>query len=188
MEKKMDLRVQRTYKLLTDSLIALLMEKKFEEIQVAEICERAMIRRATFYKHFGDKYELFTYMVKDIQQTFDKNNAVKYDAGRPQTYYLGMIAQTLNFLEQNKAMVTSVINSSAAHILIDLLSDQIEFDVRIKLTADEKRGAVLPSSPEYLAPVFTGALIYTCKRWILHDWKPEKEVILKEALKIWRIG
>jgi len=87
MEKKLDLRVQRTYKLLTNALVELLSEKNFEEIQVAEICERAMIRRATFYKHFGDKFELFTYFIKDIQNEFDKNNSIEYDSGHPQTYY-----------------------------------------------------------------------------------------------------
>ncbi len=187
MEKKTDLRIQRTYKLLTDSLLTLLTEKKFEEIQVTEICERAMVRRATFYKHFGDKFELFTYMIKDIQDKFDKNNTLKYDARRPQAYYIDMISQTFDFLEQNKVMVTSIMNSTAAHILVDLLSEQIEFDVRTRLREAQKYGSIFPSSPEYLAPLFTGALIYMVKWWTLHDWKPEKNIIIGETVGILKI-
>ena len=187
MEKKIYPRIIRTYKLLTDSLMELLSEKKFEDIQVAEICERATIRRATFYKHFGDKYELFTYMIKEIQEEFDKNNAMDYDANRPQTYYISMISQTFTFVEQNKVMITSIVNSSACHILMDLLAEQIELDARAKLKADEKRGAVLPGNPDYLAPILAGALTYMARWWVLHDWRPDKEKIINESIRLLKI-
>ncbi|WP_217598084.1 TetR/AcrR family transcriptional regulator, partial [Cohnella sp. GbtcB17] len=32
--------------------------RTFESPTVAEICERAMVHRSTFYKHFEDKYHL----------------------------------------------------------------------------------------------------------------------------------
>ena len=57
MEKNTDLRIQKTYLALQNAFVALLEEKRFEELTVNELCDRAMIRRTTFYKHFGDKYE-----------------------------------------------------------------------------------------------------------------------------------
>jgi AcrR family transcriptional regulator len=53
-----DLRVRRTHKLLWEALMAELSERDFEEITVTDICERAMVHRTTFYKHYEDKYEL----------------------------------------------------------------------------------------------------------------------------------
>lgn len=187
MEKAVDLRVQRTYKLLMEALIALLSEKKFEDIQVAEICERAMIRRATFYKHFGDKYELFLFMVKEVQREFHEKNEVAYDRNRPQTYYAAIVNHTLSFLEQNKEMVTSIINSSASHILIDMLSEQIERDAFVELKKDEERGAILPGKPKLLAPMFTGMSVYTARWWVLHNWEPAREEIVRECLRVFRI-
>ena len=61
MEPKLDLRIQKTYLSLHNAFTELLEEKKFEEFTVNELCERAMIRRNTFYKHFADKYEYFTF-------------------------------------------------------------------------------------------------------------------------------
>lgn len=187
MKKKIDPRIIRTYKLLTDALIELLSEKNFEDIQVAEICERATLRRATFYKHFGDKYELFTYMIKEIQEDFDKNNTIDYDANRPQTYYISMVSQTFDFLEQNKTMITSIMSSSACHILMDLLAEQIELDARTKLKADEKRGAILPGNPDYLAPILAGSLTYMARWWVQHGWKPAKEEIVNESIRLLKI-
>jgi AcrR family transcriptional regulator len=53
-----DLRVRRTRKLLWEALLAELSERAFEDITVTDICERAMIHRTTFYKHYEDKYAL----------------------------------------------------------------------------------------------------------------------------------
>src|SRR5262249_21103269 len=53
-----DPRVQRTRKLLKDALIALSAERGFEEVTVGDIVGRAQINRATFYRHYQDKYAL----------------------------------------------------------------------------------------------------------------------------------
>lgn len=65
MSEHTDLRVQRTRILLCETLIDLIAEKGFDAISVKDIAERAMINRATFYRHFEDKYALVTYIFKD---------------------------------------------------------------------------------------------------------------------------
>lgn len=61
----LDLRVRRTYKFLWDALMSLMTERDFESITVTEICERAMVHRTTFYKHYEDKYGLLFHGVQD---------------------------------------------------------------------------------------------------------------------------
>lgn len=53
-----NVRVRRTRKLLRDALIELIEERGFERVTVAEICERAMVSRAAFYRNHRDKYQL----------------------------------------------------------------------------------------------------------------------------------
>ena len=55
MEKKNDLRVQKTYRALMAAFEALMAEETFDDITVNELCARALIRRPTFYSHFEDK-------------------------------------------------------------------------------------------------------------------------------------
>ena len=59
----MDLRKERTLKYLTQSLTDLMREKPLDQISVSEICEHAMVRRATFYRHFADKAQLLDYII-----------------------------------------------------------------------------------------------------------------------------
>lgn len=53
-----DLRVRRTRKLLREALVDLATEKGFEAVTIQDIAERAMVNRATFYRHYQDKYAL----------------------------------------------------------------------------------------------------------------------------------
>ena len=73
MEKNLDLRIQKTYLDLHNAFTDLLEQKHFENITVNELCEKAMIRRTTFYKHFADKYEYFTFYMKEIAHDFYLN-------------------------------------------------------------------------------------------------------------------
>src|SRR5215472_8900787 len=68
-EEQGDLRVRRTRKLLWEALMAELSERAFEEITVKEICERAMVHRSTFYKHYEDKYAL---LEQGMRQMYDE--------------------------------------------------------------------------------------------------------------------
>ena len=57
-----DRRVKRTQQLLTRALIALTLEKGYEDVTIRDITERADIGYATFFRHYRDKDEL----LKDV--------------------------------------------------------------------------------------------------------------------------
>lgn len=50
----------RTQTIIKDAFLELLKEKTFSSITINHICEKAMIHRSTFYRHYEDKYELFS--------------------------------------------------------------------------------------------------------------------------------
>jgi AcrR family transcriptional regulator len=59
LEKK-DRRTRRTRQLLRSALLSLLKEKRYQEISVQDIIERADVARSTFYMHYVDKDDLLT--------------------------------------------------------------------------------------------------------------------------------
>jgi AcrR family transcriptional regulator len=62
----LDLRVRRTRKLLRDALVALITEHGYEAVRINDVCDRAMINRATFYRHFADKGHLLVHCMDDV--------------------------------------------------------------------------------------------------------------------------
>ncbi len=58
-KKKVDRRTQRTQHQLGRALVELVEEKRFDDITVQEVIDRADVGRSTFYTHFRDKEDLF---------------------------------------------------------------------------------------------------------------------------------
>ena len=58
-KKKPDRRTQRTRHSLTHAMVELVTEKRFDDITVQNLIDRADIGRSTFYTHFRDKEDLF---------------------------------------------------------------------------------------------------------------------------------
>jgi len=91
-----DLRVRRTHKLLWEALMAEMSERPFEEISVTDICERAMVHRTTFYKHYEDKYAL---LEQGMRQMYDALLSVRqhlppsaYSIEQPPPYFVGSLS------------------------------------------------------------------------------------------------
>jgi AcrR family transcriptional regulator len=66
--KKTDRRTQRTRHQLGHALVELVKEKRFDDITVQEVIDRADVGRSTFYTHFRDKEDLFQ---KDWERFLD---------------------------------------------------------------------------------------------------------------------
>lgn len=177
MEQKTDLRIIKTHKALTEAFLHLLGEKRFEEITVNELCDRAMVRRATFYKHFADKYEFLAFVIREKQAEFDAQIRQQTDATNPQSFYLAIVQRTIDFMNSNEKLVQTVLDSKMLPTVLDILSRQITLDITQKLKADAQKGLPLPASPQVMAHFYTGALIYTLRWWVTQKRVSEAELM-----------
>lgn len=116
----MDLRIERTYRLLIEAFTNLLEESSYDNITVAALCERAMIRRTTFYKHFADKDEFFTFYLKSIRDEFVQRvgNLESCDFD---TRCKLLTKELLRFLREHERLTDNAINSSNSGLLFDAL-------------------------------------------------------------------
>jgi AcrR family transcriptional regulator len=73
MQNLEDLRVRRTRKLLQKALLEAASEKGFAHVTVRDIAERAMVNRATFYRHYEDKYDLLAHYIEELSELIDSN-------------------------------------------------------------------------------------------------------------------
>jgi AcrR family transcriptional regulator len=179
-EKKMDLRIQKTYMALTNTFFKLLEEKRFEDITVNELCDRAMIRRATFYKHFGDKYEFFTFVIREIQAEFDREIAGSLDIDVPIDFYITIVRRVMRFFKEKDRLVQSVLKSGCFPALLRILSEQVEFDILQKVKENVEKGCKLIADPEVMARFFTGAILETLQWWLTHKKPISQESIEKQ--------
>jgi AcrR family transcriptional regulator len=184
--RKMDLRIQKTYMALTSTFFELLEEKRFEDITVNELCERAMVRRATFYKHFGDKYEFFTFFIREIQEDFDREIADNSDISMPVDFYIHIVRRVMKFIKEKDKLLQSLLKSGCLPALLRILLEQVEFDILQKLKADAKNGHKLIADPEVMAHFFTGAILETLQWWLTQKKPLPQERVEEQLLSMMR--
>lgn len=106
MEKKEDRRVRITKRLLKDALIELLKEKDIYHISIRELCETADVNRTTFYKYYGNQFDLLADMENDligfISHTIMKN----------QTDSEKILVAACRYLEDNLEFARLIINNN----------------------------------------------------------------------------
>src|SRR4051795_6779314 len=61
-----DRRSRRTRRALSDALVGLMLEKRYDTITVQEIIDRANTGRSTFYAHYLDKEDLLQNQAADL--------------------------------------------------------------------------------------------------------------------------
>jgi AcrR family transcriptional regulator len=65
-QSKIDRRSKRTRKSLSEALLSLMGEKRYDKITVQDIVDRANVGRSTFYAHFQDREDLLLNGVKEM--------------------------------------------------------------------------------------------------------------------------
>jgi len=83
MQNLEDLRVRRTRKLLQQALLGAASEKGFAHVTVRDITERAMVNRATFYRHYEDKYDLLAHYIEELSELIDSNEGETSPGDQP---------------------------------------------------------------------------------------------------------
>ena len=181
MEKNTDLRIQKTYLALQNAFVALLEEKRFDELTVNELCDRAMIRRTTFYKHFGDKYEYFAFYIREMVSTFRDQLPPDVMDGEAAAYFLQMSQELLRFWHMHEKMVRNIENSSMFPLLLSILLDQITEDIIMVLRRSCPGLAQDASKLKGVAAFYAGGLINTFFRCTQNDSFIDENAFLEIA-------
>lgn len=70
--EKVDLRVQRTKKVLKDTFKEMLLKMNFEQITIKALCEKSMINRRTFYLHYNSIDDIMAEVLEEMSLEFIK--------------------------------------------------------------------------------------------------------------------
>ena len=180
MEKKKDLRVIKTKKMIYTALVELMKEKTFEEIKVSDICEKALINRSTFYAHYEDKYELLIDFIKDLKEEFsqklENNKALNI-----KEYYLELIKIFLNHVEDKKDIYSSIMIHNRNSIMMDILLSAINNDI-LKRISKEKFSDGIPA--EIIAKFYVGGVLNLGFEYLNSNGKYSKEDIISYIDKL----
>lgn len=183
MEKKTDLRVIKTYSALNNAFMDLIKEKDIEHITVNELCERALIRRTTFYTHFADKYEFITFFLKEyLQNNLPLTKIVK--PNEPQEFYESVINNIFDNMELHKSLAISLRKSNMFAFLFELFSEQMVAELDDYYKELEEDGYTLPMDSIFLAHAITGGILQCTKYWVFQKEESSRETVTEQLMQL----
>ena len=176
-QEKLDPRVKRTRNLILHSFSELLAEKSFESISVQDVTDKAEINRATFYKHFVDKYKLLDYWISQMfRQEIDKRmlNACHYTPENLRNLILA-VCEFLSHLHGDCAQ---------PHLQFEaLIESQIKKQIYDLLTVWLQQSKARIST-EIPATVATWAIYGLASHWSHSKKRPALERFVDDALPL----
>ena len=172
-----DLRIQKTYAALTREFTALLKEKRFEQITVKELCDAAMVRTATFYNHFSDKYEFADFVIRDALDSYRGDDSELQRLAGPE-YYEQLLYHAFDLLENNRELLRSLASDSMLWSIGEVIRNSVHDELLTHLQRDQAAGQTLAADPKLLTEFIIGA-IEEVIRW----WFSSSDPISTEELK-----
>lgn len=167
--KKDDIRVERTFRRLSQALTILLLERPFEDIFVTDICERAMVHRTTFYKHFKDKYSLLEFCVRELIHSFEGTDDRMVSAESMKEYYMRLIRRSLDYMADNQALLKTGFPGSRNNSALPMFHRSIAGLIETKLMENESFGYHHTIPCSMIAQYYAGALISASIWWLEND-------------------
>ncbi len=175
MNKNLDLRVRRTYSCLLNAMLDLLKEKNLEDITVNELCDRALVGRGTFYKHFSDKYDFFSFALGEMFE-YNLEEAEKgIDNSDPKSYYIAFFRAYVQFVETNSESFGPLTSNSMNAVMLFSTSDKLAQKLENHFRENIEEGCSLCLSPTAAARFLTGAMAQSARYLIEHREDPVKE-------------
>ena len=170
MKYKEDLRIVRTRKQLSTTIIDMMQSQSLDKISVIDICKEAGVNRATFYAHYEDKYHLLSYALEEWKDDVYSSINKDLTAEDPMDTILEIACATFDFVKDNKGKISAMLIHNRNEKVIQTIKESLSRTVKQHI---QKCHSTYPTGvPLTLTSVaYAGALIDMCL-WYLDN--PDK--------------
>ncbi len=178
-----DLRVKRTHKLILDALVDLTVQKGFSALTVSDIAKYAGINRATFYRHYQDKFDLLDKYAETVDSLVDvppEPGRRKPNNGNPDRIVQGLV-KLFEHMQANSKFYRAMLGRNGDPAYADKIRHYIQIRAQRSLPARlQKDETSVSLYLSYTSSAAVGALLW----WLEHDmpYSPQEMAIIAYQL------
>jgi len=149
----------RTRRDISNSLLDLMLEKDFQDISVTDICEKALITRATFYKYYEDKYHLISCIIEDHKNMLIGDKIINYEYSTPKAFFMDVAKICLDSFIKNKETLSVYLKHLSSDKLTLLLIENFNTHVE-EMLKNQKMFVKYKAPITLLSKFFSGGIIH----------------------------
>lgn len=166
-----DRRVQKTKMALHDALITLMHEKRYDDILVQEILDRADVGRSTFYTHFQDKDDLLVEGIKHLRlELSEAQNAARYSSENSYDRVIGFSYAMFDHAYSHRQVYRSLIGGQG-WIVLQPYMEEVLTDIMTESAKPLYKGSS-SDTPFELFIHFLSSTFWSVMTWWLNERNP----------------
>ena len=167
--KEMNIKNNSRYKMSSEKIetafLTLILNHRYEDITINQVCKQAGINRSTFYCHYDDINDL----VIKIESKFAKSTASIFNYGQRQTHEA--FIEMFTFIKENKYFYKAFLNIPYATFA--------EKNTQVEVLKNIGNNANIEQSKKmgifYRASFFGAGIKEMCRLWLQFDCKETPE-------------
>jgi len=173
MNIKNNLRYKASSEKIETAFLTLILNHKYEDITISQVCKQAEINRSTFYAHYDDINDL----VIKIENKFAQGTASIFNYGERQTHEA--MIEMFTFVKANKHFYKAFLN--IPYITLAERNTKIEVlkNIGQKLNIDKSHTIGI----FYRASFFGAGIKEMCRLWLERDCQETPEQMAKLLLE-----
>lgn len=173
----MDQRIVKTNNALSEALFHLMETKLIENITVNEVCKKANVRRATFYQHFNDKYDLFAFMayrarVEFLSYGLEKETDIV-------VFIQSLAGRCFHLFDRYRKLVKNNAISTSFLLLENIFTSELCEAIKTKII-QLKTLCLITGNVDFLTNAYAGCLVQIIKWWFKDETKETDQDIIDE--------
>lgn len=161
-----DRRVLRTRESLRDALLALMVERGWDAIDVQSLCERANIGRSTFYLHFPNKEDLLRSSFGDLQTTLLGQTSKRQTGSSKRLAFVGAL---IEHVQEQQHAFRAILDRRSGHFVQDRFRDML-----VDLVEAERPQAGRQTWQAQATSSFLGGALFQMLVWWLGASRPQR--------------
>lgn len=165
---KTDRRSQRTQRNLHEALMALMQEKRYDDITVQNIIDRADMGRSTFYAHYQDKEDLMTSGLVHLMEVLSQMVVEPSTAG---TTRLLPTRELLEHVQENQNLFAGMVRGQGLELFFEKGQEfwirKLTTELQARLPQGRQPAVPIPVIAQFVAGTFVAML-----RWWLDNKMP----------------
>ena len=165
---KNDRRSLRTQHSLHEALMLLMQEKRYDDITVQDIIDRANVGRSTFYAHYQDKEDLMTSGLMHLMRIFSEMAANPSGTCQPR---LLPTQELFEHVQENQNLFRSMVRGRGLELFFEKGQEfwiqKLTTDLQARLPKGRQPAVPIPVLAQFVAGTFV-----TMLRWWLDNKMP----------------
>ena len=182
--KNKDLRVEKTEQALLNALFETLRTKDFGQITVQDLCDKALVRRSTFYRRFDDKYDLLKLLIQKLIFRVREKHSTTLNPDDPRPHFEKVIRESLDYLYEHKPIVQNVLTMALYDEVTDIIYEQLYEGMKAQIQFEIRHGVEFNVDIDILADFIAGGILRTMYAWIQDGQERSIDDLTKEVVTI----